>query len=215
MLDFSKLTTPAADGEVLVVPGPGDLVAMATVNRKALGAAPNGFLDATLADWRRRTREAIVGSDERPVVVIGHQPGFIHPGVWAKHIVAMRLARAVDGVAVNLVVDSDAPRTTTLAVPAVSEGRVTVRPIRFPQATTGLGYEQIPRQLPAAVHQFDRDLRRAMEERYARSQMPTFVEALLQGGQAGDWVDQVVAARRSVEAERRIASAECSVQSRT
>ena len=106
---------------MLVLPAPSDCVAAVLANAQALRSAKAPLLDSTLADWRRRTREAVVGSDDRPIIVTGHQPAFIHPGVWAKHIVSMRLAHALGGVALNLVVDNDAPQGTTLAVPTVEK----------------------------------------------------------------------------------------------
>ena len=107
MLDVSRLKAPQQNGQVLVAPDPRACVAALKTNAKALRAARIPILDSTLAVWRRRTREDLIGTDASAVIVIGHQPSFIHPGVWAKHVVAMRLAAAVDGVAMNLVVDSD------------------------------------------------------------------------------------------------------------
>jgi hypothetical protein len=200
MLDFSKLTTPARHGDVLVLPAPPECVAAVHANAKSLGSAKAPLLDSTLADWRRRTREAVVGCDDRPIIVTGHQPAFIHPGVWAKHIVSMRLAHALGGIALNLVVDNDAPQGTTLAVPTVENSRVGLRSVRYADLPAGLAYEQLARLTPEEVARFDRAIRDAMGERYETSQMPVFIEALSDAGNIGDGVDQSVAARRAVEA---------------
>ena len=79
-------------------------------NAEWLAAADVPIAGSSLAHWRRRIRAEIVGHTDVPIVVTGHQPAMIHAGVWAKHVVATRLARAVGGLAVNLVVDNDAPR---------------------------------------------------------------------------------------------------------
>jgi hypothetical protein len=200
MLDFSKLTTPARHGDVLVLPAPSDCVAAVRANAKSLGSAKAPLLDSTLADWRRRTRETVVGCDDRPIIVTGHQPAFIHPGVWAKHIVSMRLARALDGVALNLVVDNDAPQGTTLAVPGLEHSRVVLRNVSYAALPAGLAYEQLGRLTPEEVARFDRAIRDAMGDRYETSQMPVLIEALADVGNIGDGVDQSVAARRAVEA---------------
>src|SRR3989304_928757 len=105
MLDFSKLITPAGHDEGLVLPTPCECVAAVEANARALRRATTPLLGSTLGDWRRRTREAIVGNGDRPIIVTGHQPAFIHPGVWAKHIVSVRLADRPGGIALNLVVD--------------------------------------------------------------------------------------------------------------
>ncbi len=185
---------------MLVLPAPPECVAAVRANAQALGSAKTPLLNSTLADWRRRTREAVVGCDDRPVIVTGHQPAFIHPGVWAKHIVSMRLAHALGGVALNLVVDNDAPQGTTLAVPAVENSRVVLRNVSYAALPAGLTYEQIARLTPEEVVRFDRAIRDAMGERYGRSQMPVFIEALADADNIGDGVDQSVAARRAVEA---------------
>jgi hypothetical protein len=142
----------------------------------------------------------VVGCDDRPIIVTGHQPAFIHPGVWAKHIMSMRLAHALNGVALNLVVDNDAPQGTTRAVPTVEKSRLALRSVRYADLPAGLAYEQLARLTPEEVARFDRAIRDAMGDRYGTSQMPVFVEALAYAGNIGDGVDQSVAARRAVEA---------------
>ncbi|MEK7730599.1 MAG: hypothetical protein AAB363_01955, partial [Planctomycetota bacterium] len=200
MLDFSKLITPVRHGEVLVLPAPSACVAAVRANARALRAAETPLLDSTLSDWRRRTREAVVGSDDRPIIVTGHQPAFIHPGVWAKHIVSMRLANSLGGIALNLVVDQDAPQGATLDVPAVEGSRVELRNVRYGELRAGCAYEQLARQTPDEIVRFERAVREAMGERYETSQMPMFVHALSTADEIGDGTEQSVAARRAVEA---------------
>lgn len=201
MLDFSKLITPARHGEVLVLPAPSECVAAVEANARALRGAKTPLLGSTLSEWRRRTREAIVGSNDRPIIVTGHQPAFIHPGVWAKHIVSMRLADALGGIALNLVVDQDAPLAAMLAVPAVEGSRVELRSVRYAELRTGCAYEQLARQSPDEIARFERAVRESMGERYETSQMPAFVHALSTTEEMGDGTDQSVAARRAVEAQ--------------
>ena len=201
MMDFLKLKTPADHGQVLVVPEPAAFVTALRANNVSLGGADISLLDTTLAACRRSTREAVVGSNDRFVVVTGHGPAFIHPGVWAKHIVAMRLAAAVDGTALNLVVDNDAPRRAVLPVPTMSERRWVVRSIQFARHPAGCAYEQIARQTSEEIRNFEHAIRDTMGDRYDESQMPTFFRAFSGAAQTGDWVDQAVTARRAVEAD--------------
>jgi len=200
MLDFSKLITPARHGEVLVLPTPSECAAAVHSNARALRCAKTPLLGSTLGDWRRRTREAVVGSDDRPIIVTGHQPAFIHPGVWAKHIVSMRLAKALGGIALNLVVDTDAPPGATLAVPAVEDSRVVLRSVRYAELRAGCAYEQLARQTPVEIARFERAVRAAMGEQYETSQMPKFVAALSTADESYDGTDQSITARRAVEA---------------
>jgi hypothetical protein len=134
------------------------------------------------------------------VIVTGHQPGFEHPGVWAKHVLAMRMASAVDGLAVNLAVDSDAAKRTTLDVPGLRDGRMALASIRFVQVPAGMTFEQIPPISSEALAAFEREIERALDERFGRSQMPTFLKTIRGVENPRDWVDQVVTGREAVEA---------------
>ncbi|MFQ5414176.1 MAG: hypothetical protein ACE5E6_06925 [Phycisphaerae bacterium] len=217
MLDFRRINTPSRHGDTLVLPEPRGLVAAVRANGQALGRCDVPLLDETLAAWRRRTREQVAGTDDAPVIVVGHQPAFIHPGVWAKHIVAVRLAEALGGVAVNLIVDCDAPKTTTVAVPYIRDATPGVRAVPFAALPPGGAYEQIARQGSDELAAFQANVRDAMAERFDASQMPAFHDALRNAADAGDWVDQAVVARQAVEArfgvamrERRVSRLSCS-----
>lgn len=200
MLDVSRLKTPQQNGQVLVAPDPRACAAALTANRKALRAARTRLLDSTLAVWRRRTREDLVGTDATAVIVIGHQPSFIHPGVWAKHVVATRLAAAVDGVAMNLVVDSDVVRDAALPVPSVRQERIVLQHVRWTQTPHDAAYEQIPRQTAEQFTDFDQSVRHALGDRYEDSQMPTFAAGFRRATEARNWVDQMLPARQAIEA---------------
>jgi len=201
ILDFSRLQAPTEHGGVLIEPEPGRWIPATRANNDALRVADTPLLDSTLAVWRRITREAIVGRDDCLVIVTGHQPAFIHPGVWAKHIVAARLAEAVGGAAVNLIVDSDAVKQGSVAIPSEIEERLTLRHVRFAEVSPGQSYEQIAAQSPHEVARLAKSVREALGDRYGRSQMPAFLGAMARAGDARDWVDQAVAARRTVEAK--------------
>ncbi len=198
MLDFDHLSTPASHGDVLIVPEPGRWIEAAHANHDFLGGCDVPLLNSTLSAWRRLTREAICGDDGALIFVLGHQPEFIHPGVWAKHVAAVRAAAAAGGVALNLVVDNDAPKSGTLSVPCVDDGRAAVRRVPLGRLSAGCTYEQMVSASPAELDHFEASVRRAMGERYEASGMPTYASAL--GSSQGDWVDRLVEARRAVEA---------------
>ena len=199
MLDFSLVKTPPDHGSVLVLPEPAALARATRDNHKVLGAAKKPFLNATLATYRRATREAMLGTDDALAVVIGHQPGPIHPGVWAKHVIAQRLAKAVDGTAIHLVVDCDAPRSTSLAVPRVEPNGLVVDQIALASVVPGVTFEHMKPLGADRVQEIGHALRDAMGNRYDASQMATFIQALSATGDPEDWVSQQIRARRAVE----------------
>ncbi|MBN2562247.1 MAG: hypothetical protein JXQ75_15085 [Phycisphaerae bacterium] len=100
--EIDDLVAPAGDGEVLVWPDAERFLRVVDENRRrrgsfqfeVLGRPAAALADAALA--------------QEPVVMTGHQPCFLHPGVWAKIVVASGLAEKLGGRAEFLVVDSDA-----------------------------------------------------------------------------------------------------------
>jgi len=201
MPDFSRLSTPADDGEVLVVPSPKDLVRAVRDNYLALKNANAAFLDSTVSACRRRTREKLIGRDVATVIVIGHQPEFIHPGVWAKHIVAFRLAQAAGGVALNLVVDSDVPKKAALEIPAMEGERVQLVAVPIPALNRHLVYEQTPACTGEEINGWERSVRAVPGSRFDASLMPSFFAGIRQVGNPRDWVEQMVGARQAMESE--------------
>jgi hypothetical protein len=53
-----------------------------------------------------------------PLLLAGHQPELFHPGVWVKNFALAGLARVHQGIALNLLIDSDTVKTTRLRFPA-------------------------------------------------------------------------------------------------
>ncbi len=59
----------------------------------------------SLRVWQKKVRETLSLPDNKPIIMVGHQPIFFHPGILIKFIAAQRLAQQVDGQLVFLVVD--------------------------------------------------------------------------------------------------------------
>ncbi len=93
-------------------------------------------------DWpelRRTARKAVVAAaracflynpDPLPadtgagsLLLAGHQPELFHPGAWVKHFALNGLARRHGATPLNLVVDNDNVKTTSLRMPAAPTGR--------------------------------------------------------------------------------------------
>jgi hypothetical protein len=201
MLDLAKLKAPPEHGQVLVAPGPAECAAAARANAKQLRRLGRPLAGARLAQWREQTRRRVVGTDEAMVIAVGHQPEFFHPGVWAKHIAAVRLARILDGRAVNLVVDNDAVHRTVLPVPSVRRDGVRIENVRFLPSGNGLAYEQIPAQGRDGLGPFRSAVQHAMGNRFEASLMPAFLDGLDEATGQSDWVEQMLFARRRAEAD--------------
>lgn len=54
------------------------------------------------------------------LVLAGHQPELFHPGVWFKNFALSNIAQQHGAVAINLIIDSDGVKQTSIAVPTGS-----------------------------------------------------------------------------------------------
>ena len=74
----------------------------------------------------------------------GHQPELFHPGVWIKNFAAAGIAGNQGGVALNLIVDNDIPKSTSIAVPAVGEGGIRTTRVDFDRWGGDAPFEDSP-----------------------------------------------------------------------
>lgn len=153
---------PRADGGKLVAPDAtiaGELIAGHRsrleacdydVQGKTLvelaGEARRELLDEAIAytrSYRDAPIDARLGRAGFPSLVLaGHQPELFHPGVWLKNFALDAVARANDAVAVNLVVDSDTIKASSLRVPTGSPAQPTVEAVLFDRPTTAVPFEE-------------------------------------------------------------------------
>lgn len=201
MLRFAALSTPSEDGQVLVEPKAQALAGLVEANQRLLWQCRREILGRPLNELRIDTQRAVLGrSADRPVVGTGHQPEFYHAGVWAKNFVASRLAQAVGGHAVNLVVDNDAPKKTSITVPHFREGILTAHEVPFAEYHAGWAFEQFGVLDTDDADRLLGEIRTALgEAAYAASAMPLMEPALRGGDHFSDFVDQITAARKAVE----------------
>jgi hypothetical protein len=132
-LSLSERSVPRAprdDDAVVADPPLREVGTLLAKNRQRLQAHADEriLLDRSLSDLRRHARQsaiaaaaaylgepALPGSDS--LLVAGHQPELFHPGVWVKNFALCRLARKHNAVALNLIVDDDTIKSTTLRIP--------------------------------------------------------------------------------------------------
>lgn len=192
---IDALAAPAKDGDVVVWPRGVALATLARRNQTMLGASDVMLLDRPLRHWRQIAR------GDRPVILAGHQPEFIHPGVWAKHPAVRRVAELVDGVARYLLVDSDVPHQLVLTWPADDQGRLRRAWAPAPGSAVGLAFERYP-----AV---SADTWRAFFDATPQNSptaLSPFADAFIHAepatdGRAADYVSRWIAGIRAVETE--------------
>lgn len=126
-----KLRAPAASGQTLVVP-PWETAPSLVRRGRSIAAGDCQIGGRRLAELAELARgellERAVGYSSayrdvaapragQPIVLAGHQPQLVHPGVWFKHFALARLAREQQAVAVNLVIDGDTLKSPSIRVP--------------------------------------------------------------------------------------------------
>ncbi len=126
------LRAPAGDGSALAVPPLEDAGGLIARNRDRLGRVQRPLLGRPWQEVRALARRELIEAARRymqeearpaanadgPLVLAGHQPELFHPGVWVKHFALAGLARRHGGTAVNLLVDNDTVKSTSLFFPA-------------------------------------------------------------------------------------------------
>ena len=101
-------------------------------NRSRLPASGN-LLGQPWPDLRRLARQSAIEAAhvymaghgeplprfnfDGPFFLAGHQPELFHPGVWVKNFALCGLARTHHGTALNLIVDNDTVKQTSLRLP--------------------------------------------------------------------------------------------------
>jgi hypothetical protein len=159
------LRAPANDGGLLVDPPFGSLPAVLAGNRSQLEAWNHDFQGRTASHLRAQVRREVLdlaagflkrhgldvppiprdGPDESigPLVVTGHQPELFHPGVWIKNFAAAGIAAVHRGVALNLIVDNDLPKSASIRVPKIEGGLVRATQLDFDRWGGDVPYEDL------------------------------------------------------------------------
>jgi YD repeat-containing protein len=109
----------------------------AQIRREIVDLA-RGFLSRHGLDAGSNGPESLGGADP-PLIVTGHQPELFHPGVWVKNFAASAVAGSCGGLALNLIVDNDIPKSASIRVPRIQGGRI---------GTVAVDFDQWPGEIP-------------------------------------------------------------------
>lgn len=199
MLDFDRLNTPPGDGDILIEPPPAEwprLIA-ANIRQRAdrvfslAGRHVSAVLEAARADRA-----------SQPLVACGHQPAFVHPGVWAKHVAVVRAAEKLGASAFDLVVDNDAPQSADLPVPCLeADGTLGIRSVAVSSAPAGSAYEGRPTLGPQEVSALQSSLEAMLGASFDASMLPRYIRHLDARSDSVDFVDQHLAGRAVIDRE--------------
>jgi hypothetical protein len=159
---------PRGDREAHLLPSAPELPALVEANRRLASSWTFELAGRPIAQFRSAARAEIMvlarqyserwgfavereWSEPQPLILTGHQPPPFHPGVWIKNFLAGRLAGAVGGAALNLIVDNDEAKGQVLRYPVrTSNGRaegVRVEEAAFAPPAGGIAFEEQPSEV--------------------------------------------------------------------
>ncbi|HEX4836082.1 MAG TPA: hypothetical protein VFW01_07090 [bacterium] len=132
----TEYAIPENSGDVLIVP-PLEEISGLLAEGWTRAWGDTAILDVPLAEFRRRVRARALalaarytgGAEpppERPLILMGHQPLFFHPGVWFKFFLLTRLSAECHATGLHLIVDTDASGPISAVLPAVRERMIRV-----------------------------------------------------------------------------------------
>jgi hypothetical protein len=154
--------TPRGDGQRLIDPAASSWVDVAAHNRAALAVQDYDVQGVALTDLAAQARrqlwhaaydatrayrgvsETLAPTETNPLfLVAGHQPEIFHPGVWLKNALLSQsaAAHARELIAINLVIDSDLVKSTSLRVPGGTPDRPRWAPIAFDRGPAEVPWE--------------------------------------------------------------------------
>jgi hypothetical protein len=155
-----RLRAPAADGALLAEPALGEAAALLQSNRSRLENWEHDFQGRRANRLRAMARQQVFdrariylsryGLDvpptpraDAPLIVAGHQPALFHAGVWVKNFAVSQLALVNEAAALNLVVDNDIPKGSSIRVPVRLARGVRAQAIEFDEGAGVLPYEDL------------------------------------------------------------------------
>ncbi len=153
----ARLATPQGNGAKLIEPPIETAGELALANRRIIEASDYDLQGRRLSALAAQARDELVAAALRhtrsyrdaaepaaspgSVFLAGHQPELFHPGVWLKNFVLGDLAQRNGGVAINLVVDSDTIKSSSLRVPGGSIESPTVEGVLFDRPTGEIPFQ--------------------------------------------------------------------------
>jgi hypothetical protein len=147
-----------ADGEVLVDPN-GDLAStirenqslfasqFSKIRREARRQLISAAVDYSAGDStspKYPLSQQDFDPDNMRLFLAGHQPELFHPGVWFKNYFLSSLAKWGNGIPVNLIIDSDQCKSSSIMVPTGSVKQPVLQPIAIDEFQQSLPFENVP-----------------------------------------------------------------------
>ena len=156
-----RFVVPRENRATLVMPPLEEAGALAAENARRLASKDCTLQGRSLADLSRQARTELIEAARAwtstyravempnldplgPMFVAGHQPELFHPGVWFKNFALGELARRHGAAAINLVIDSDVLKSTSLGVPCCTLDDPHREAVPFDRPDASIPFEERP-----------------------------------------------------------------------
>ncbi|MFO0892483.1 MAG: hypothetical protein U0790_25490 [Isosphaeraceae bacterium] len=172
----NRLRAPSTDGALLAVPSLAEASAQFPRTSERLAGWDHDFQGRRADRLRRMVRSEVTAAARQflsshgldvpevpaptaegplpPLVVTGHQPELFHPGVWVKNFATAALAREHRGLGLNLIVDNDLPKASSIRVPLLADHQLRTVRVEFDQWRGEAPYEDLVVHEEAAFASF-------------------------------------------------------------
>jgi hypothetical protein len=117
---YANWKAPSGDGQVLLWPAAGELLAQTNENVKKLASADAAAVQGIPVSRLRKSIRNWLGHGDQPLIATGHQTELYHPGVWAKDAAINAIADRIGGSAFHFAVDTDQPKHLNIRWPGSS-----------------------------------------------------------------------------------------------
>ena len=98
--------------------------------------------------WRTESCRSLGLPIDTPMVVVGHQPEFFHPGILAKFIAGEHAAKSIGGALVHLVVDHHAGVFNNIEIPGQLEEGLCVQELQIADLDVDIAMKDQERVTP-------------------------------------------------------------------
>jgi hypothetical protein len=192
-----------------------EAASMLAENRRRLDARQVTLFGQPLPDLQRQAREQVQAAacahfeetgepvparTSGPILMAGHQPELFHPGVWVKNFALNGLAAKHGLVPINLVVDNDTLKTSSLRLPARNGAGTHLVSVPFDAWEGEAPFEERPVHDETMFRSFAARAAPYLEAWGLSALLPSFwAEVCAQGQRTPLIGERFVAARRTFE----------------
>jgi len=218
----TRLRAPSFDGGLLASPPLDQAAALADANVRLAASRDFDYQGRSASRLRAMVRgqaaaearayldeigvrvpAAVEGESEGRAgfIVTGHQPELFHPGVWVKNFAIAGIAAGRGAAALNLIVDDDIPKSTSIRVPHLKDGGLSVRRVEFDRWEGEVPYEDLPVRDEALFRSFGGRVREELGPLVTDPLIDAFWPEVVRRRDSGLPLGlRLAAARRAVEA---------------